>query len=275
MALRLMLAVLLLAAAGLPQDPARQTASGANAPYVEKTDKEFAFYPGGKVEINAAAPGSCRIVGWDRAAVRVEIEKVFYYLTGEQAQAHAKLYPVRVTFTQTLAKISSAGSAKPAANMEVNVRIFVPGERTDFNIKMIKGDLSAASFSGSVEATIEEGNIEAKDLAGYFSLMTKRGDLQVELSGLRWRGYGFSGATKGGSIDLKLPVDYSAIVQLETRDGKISVDYPAQMVEGESVPLHVLEKKKASAVNEKIGAGGVPIKLVTASGNIVFTGVAK
>ena len=275
MALRLMLALLLLAAAGLPQEPARQQNTGSNTPYVETSEKQFAFYPGGKLEISAAAPGSCRITGWDSAVVRVEMEKIFYYATAEQAQSLAKLYPARISYTQTLAKISTTGSKKPVGNMEINIQVLVPRERTDFNIKMIKGDLAVASFSGSVEATIEEGNIEARDLGGYFSLMTKRGDLQVELSGPRWLGYGFTGATRRGSIDLRLPVDYSAAIQLETRDGKISLDYPEQMIEGESVPLRVLEKKKASAVKEKIGTGGVPIKLMTATGNIIFKGIAR
>ena len=136
------------------------------------------------------------------------------------------------------------------------------------DIKLIKGDLSMASLNGSIEANIEEGNIEVENLAGYFSAVTKLGDLMVALAGPRWRGFGFTAATQRGSIDLTIPPDYSAALQLETKDGKISVDFPEQIVEGESVPLQVMAKKKACAITAPIGSGGAPIKLITASGDI-------
>jgi DUF4097 and DUF4098 domain-containing protein YvlB len=272
MVLRIVFAFLLLPLSWQQTEPAAQKSSGAKTPYTEKSEKEFAFYPGGKIVIAAAAPGSFTIAGWDKASVRVEMEKIFYYLSSEEAQALAKRYPIRVTYTATTARISTGGAAQPGATMENNVQIFVPRDRTDLGIKMVKGDLSIASLRGSVEATLQEGNIEAKDLAGYFSLRTERGDFNVDLSGPRWTGYGFWGKTTQGSIQLKLPVIFSAALQLGAKNGKISVDYPEQMVEGESVPLKILEKKKAASVSTPIGTGGAPINLMTLSGNIVFTG---
>lgn len=271
MALRLILALLLLAAWSPQRDLApQQKDSDPRTPYVEKSEKHFAFYPGGKIEISAASPGSFRIAGWEDASVRVEMEKVFFYVSPGQAQTLAQQYPVRVTWTPTSARISTSGSQQPGATMEVNVQIYVPRQRTDFNIKMIKGDLYISSFNGSIEATLEEGNVEATDLSGYVSALTKRGDLMVDLSGPRWTGYGLTAATRRGSVDLRLPADYSAALQLETRDGNISVDYPAQIVQGESVPLSVVAKKKARSVSAPIGAGGAPIKLATSAGDIVF-----
>ncbi len=275
MTFRLILAFL-LTAAGWPQsEPAPQKSGDSKSPYVEKSEQEFAFYPGGRVEISAAAPGSFRIAGWQKAFVRVEMEKIFYYLSPDQAKALAKLYPAKVTKTQTSVKISTAGSPKPGVNMEVNVQVFVPWERTDLKIKMIKGDLSVAMLNGWVEATIEEGNLEAKDLGGYFYTVTKRGDLKVELSGKRWTGYSFSAKTERGSIDLSLPVDFSATLQLHTKDGSITTDYPAQMVEGESVPLKIMVKKKTRTLSAPIGGGGAQIKLVTSSGDISFSSTGK
>ena len=92
------------------------------------------------------------------------------------------------------------------------------------------------------------------------------------MSGPRWKGYGFTAATRQGSINLNLPIDYSAALQLETRDGKISVDYPDQIVQGESVPLQVMAKKKARSVSAPIGSGGASIKFLILSGDIAFKG---
>ena len=274
MTVRLILGVLLMAAGWLQGEPSPQKSSDSKSPYVEKSEKEFAFYPGGKVEINAAAPGSFKIAGWQKAFVRVEMEKIFYYLSPDEAQALAKLYPAKVSKTQTYVTISTTGPPKPGVNMEVNVQVFVP-LRTDLKIKMIKGDLSVATLNGSIEATIEEGNLEAKDLAGYFYTVTKRGDLKVELSGKRWTGYSFSAKTERGSIDLSLPVDFSATLQLHTKDGSITSDYPDQMVEGESVPLKIMVKKKSRTLSAPIGDGGAQIKLVTVSGDISFSSTGK
>ncbi len=271
MAIRVIFALLLMLLGGRQVGPAAQDAGGAQSPYTEKSEKEFAFYPGGKIEIAAAAPGSFAIAGWDKSMVRVEIEKIFYYLSADEARALAGRFPVRVTYTATTARISTA-AAQPAAAMENNVRVFVPRDRTDLGIKMSKGDLALTSVRGSVEAALAEGSIEARDLAGYFSLVTNRGDLNIELSGPRWVGYGLWGKTSQGSIQLRLPVDFSAALQLGTRNGKISIDYPEQSVQGESVPLKILEKKKAASVSTPIGTGGPPINLVTLSGNIDFRG---
>lgn len=271
MALRLIFAFFLLPLSWQQTKPAAQKNTGAKTPYTERSEKEFAFYPGGKLEIAAAAPGSFTIAGWDKSLVRVEMEKIFYYLAPDEARALAQRFPIRVTYTATSARISTAG-AQPGATMENNIKVFVPKDRTDLGIKINKGDLSISSLRGSVEATLEEGNIEARDLAGYFSLVTKRGDLNIELFGSRWAGYGFWGKTSQGSIELRLPVDFSAALQLGTKNGKISVDYPEQMVQGESVPLKIVEKKQAASVSTPIGTGGSPINLVTFSGNIVFQG---
>jgi DUF4097 and DUF4098 domain-containing protein YvlB len=152
----------------------------------------------------------------------------------------------------------------------VNFIISAPREKTDLNVKMIQGDFSVASLNGWIEATIEEGNIEAKDLAGYFSALTKLGDLQIELLGKRWNGYGLTGATRRGSIRVILPADYSAALQMETKDGRIQLDYPDQIVNGESVPLTIAVKNKARSVSAPIGAGGAPVRLSTLSGDITL-----
>jgi hypothetical protein len=271
----LILAGILLVSGWQPRDSAAQQAVDSKTPYIERSDQEFAFYPGGKIEIGAAAPGSFKIVGWQKAFVRVEMEKIFFYVSPDQAHVLAKMYPVHVTRTQTSAKITTSGPKNPVVNMEVNFQVYVPWERTDLKIKMIKGDLSVATLNGWTEATIVEGNVEAKDLAGYFYAVTKQGDLKVELFGKRWTGYSFSARTERGSVDLSLPVDYSANLQLHTKDGNISTDYPEQMVEGESVPLKVMAKDKTRTLSTEIGTGGSQIKLVTSSGDIVFKGISR
>jgi len=265
-----MFCFLVLASAWQQGQTPAQSGSDTKAPYVEKSEKELAFYPGGSIEISAAAPGNVKVTGWQNAQVRVEIEKVFFYLSPEQARAASMQYPVGVTSTPTSVRVSTSGSRQPGATMEVNLQVYVPVQKTDLAIRMIKGDLAISAINGSMEATLEEGSLEAANIAGYFSGFTKRGDVTVDLSGKNWIGHSFTAATRQGNVSLRLPADFSATLQLETKAGHISIDYPPQIVDGESVPLQVSAKKLIRSVNAPIGAGGTTIKLMTQSGDIAL-----
>lgn len=249
--------------------PARQ------APYVERERREFAFYPGGKIEVVAAPPGNVEIEGWERAAVAVESERIVYYLAPDQAKVLAEKFPLRLRYGQTSAAIATQGPPESPAAMEANLKIRVPAARTDLRIRVFKGDLSVRGINGWIEANLTQGNLAVSSVQGYFSAIIREGDLDVALTGRRWSGQGFSAVTQRGSADLKLPADYSAALQMETLDGDITVDYPEQLVEGERVPLQVLVKKKARRLTATVGDGGAPVRIQTQSGNIRLSAPAN
>jgi len=229
----------------ISQEPSETPASPTQAPYVERQEKEFSFFPGGKIEIFADAPGSVTIVGWGKGSVRMEAEKIVYYLSPEEAKAEIQKSPVRVRYNQTNSTIRTAPG--PSTKMEVNLTVYVPGYRTDVTAKLYRGDFSVEGVNGWIESTVTtEGSIEVKSVSGYFSAMTPRGEVSVEMDGNRWKGLEFAAITQNGSANLILPLKYSAAIQLETRNGKIVVDYPPQEVEGEIVPPEIEIKKLRS-----------------------------
>jgi DUF4097 and DUF4098 domain-containing protein YvlB len=239
----------------------------ARTPYVEREEKQFNFFPGGKIEISAEAPGSLRVIGWQKASVRMEAEKIIYYLPAEQAKAEMQQSPVRVRWNQTSSSVRTV--AAPSAGLEINLTLYVPSDKTDIKAKINQGDFSIERVNGWVEATIsKEGSIEAKAMSGYFSANTLRGDISVVMDGDRWKGLEFAALTQQGSANLQLPVTFSAALQLETRNGKIVVDYPPQVVEGEPTPPDILIRKTSQALKASVGDGGAPIKLVTYSGDV-------
>jgi DUF4097 and DUF4098 domain-containing protein YvlB len=251
----------------MPQDRQPASASQAQTPYVEREERQFNFFPGGKIEISAGAPGSLKVVGWQKASIRVEAEKIVYYLSPEEAKAEIQKSPVRVRWNQTSSSVRTA--AAPSANMEVNLTLYVPRDRTDISAKINQGDFSIDGVNGWVEARVStEGSIEAKAMSGYFSANTLRGDISVDMDGNRWKGLEFAAVTQHGSVNLQLPVTYSAALQLETRNGKIVVDYPPQIVEGEPTPPDILIRKNSQSLKASVGDGGSPIKLVTYSGDV-------
>ena len=265
-----------LGPAGLgAQEPLRQEEPAAQTPYVERSQRQFTFYPGGKVEVTAAAAGSLKIIGWQRASVLAEIEKIIYRTAPEQAKVLSGQFPVSVRWTQTSATIRTYAPPESLAALEVNVTLYVPRDKTDIKAKLVKGDFAIGSISGWVEVNLDEGNIEASSMGGYFSGITRRGDLSVQMSGSRWNGHSFTAVTQRGAVNLKLPVEYSAALQLETRNGNIIVDYPEQQVEGESVPLHVVVKKNARSLTATVGSGGAPVRLLSTVGNVSLSAINR
>jgi DUF4097 and DUF4098 domain-containing protein YvlB len=239
-------------------------------PYVEREEKQFNFFPGGKIEISAGAVGDVRIVGWHKGSVLVEAEKIVYYLPPGEAKKIIQQNPIKVRWRQTSASISTAALPASDTIMEVNLTIYVPQEKTDVKTTVYHGNFSVDTVNGWIETTIIEGSIDAKSLDGYFSATTQRGDIQVEMSGKNWRGLEFAAVTQVGSVNLLLPVDYSAALQLETRNGKISVDYPPQVVDGEPTPPDIVISKNAQSLKAAVGDGGAPIKLFTNSGDLAM-----
>jgi hypothetical protein len=251
------------------QDGLQDPASGARAPYVVREEKEFNFYPGGKIEVSIGAAGSLKIVGWQKGSIRMEAEKIVYYPSEGQPKAEPPQIPIKVRYGQTSASIKTP--LNPEANAEVNLTVYVPGYKTDVTAKMHNGDFSIEGVNGWVEVTIAaEGSIDAKSLSGYFSGTTPRGDIGVSMDGVRWKGLEFGAVTQSGAIKLEIPVKYSAALQLETRNGKIAVDYPPQVVEGETMPPEIVSKKTAQMLKATVGDGGAPIKLLTASGDVTL-----
>ncbi len=249
------------------QQPQKET-NPPEAPYVERSQRHFNFYPGGKLEIVEGVPGGVKVIGWKRGSVLVEMERIIRGLPEDQAKVLSQQFPMQLRWTQTTGTIRTAGPPPAMANMEINLTLYVPKDKTDLKIQILNGNLVIGAVNGWIEATLQGGSIEAKSLSGYFSGTTKSGDVSVEMMGMRWDGYGFTAVTHKGGIDLRLPPDYSAALQMETRDGNITIDYPEQLVDGQSTPLQAIAKKSARTLSATVGAGGAPLRLMTMAGDV-------
>jgi hypothetical protein len=257
--------------------------SGEN-PYIDRVEKQFPFYPGGKMTIRSAVPGDIRIVGWKKGVVRIEADKTVRGLTPEKARLLLEQLPIRVRYNQTSAVVEigkapakaskkASAAAEAAASAEdaairCDLTIYVPGDRIDLNAAFLRGDLAIESVNGWIEVSLGRGDLRASAMSGYFSGMTEQGNIVVEMDGTRWSGQGFDAVTKMGSIDLRLPTEYSAALQLETLDGKVVADYPERIVDGEPEPWQIGTRRKAQALQAPAGDGGAPVKLITSAGDI-------
>jgi hypothetical protein len=236
--------------------------------YVEREEKQFQFYPGGRMTIHSTVSGNVRIIGWKKGIVRIEAEKIVRGLPPEQAKSLIGRFPIRTRWNQTSAVVEVGGSPADDAAVQFNLAIYIPGDKIDLKAVFVRGDLSVESANGWIEVSLVQGNLRASSMSGYFSGSIEEGDIQVEMTGTRWNGLEFAAATKMGSIDLWLPPEYSAALQMETLDGKVSADYPPKTVDGEPAPWEIGIRKKAQALQTTVGEGGAPVKLITNAGDI-------
>jgi DUF4097 and DUF4098 domain-containing protein YvlB len=250
--------ILALAAYALAQ------ATAPVAPFHAQETHDFNFYPGGKIAITSEVPGGVKVIGWKKSAVKVETEKIVYLPAGE-AQAVAAQYPISVRHTQTTVTVRFTGPVSPS--VEINAVVYVPAVKTDLALRLPKGDASVEGVNGWIEVNLQEGNLDAAAVRGYFSGVTRRGDLRIELAGVRWEGHSFTAATLEGSVTLRVPRVYSAALQLLTRNGNITVDYPEQVTDGEKVPLTVASNKNARSLKATLGEGGAAIRVSTSLGD--------
>jgi len=268
-----------LALIGAPWSPLQEPAGEQTSPYIEKTQKQFLFFPGGRMELTLGVAGNVTVTGWQRPAVAIDIEKIVYGMPQEQAKAFLSQFPVRVRWTQSTVTILAPASVpkKPSPkavtpSIEVNISVYVPKQRTDLTLQLVKGDLTVVDLAGWTEATLREGSMETRAISGYFSGTTDAGNIEADMMGKRWDGYGFTAVTQRGKVIVHLPEEYSAALQLETRDGALSIIYPEQLVDGESVPLTAVTNKNARSLSATVGAGGAPIKLLTIKGDVRVEG---
>jgi DUF4097 and DUF4098 domain-containing protein YvlB len=200
----------------------------------------------------------------------MEAEIKVYSMAEEKARALVGKTPVRVRYTDSASTIQVGETPELKGLIEVNMTVRVPAAKTDLTVQMKKGDFSIDTVSGWVEATLAEGSMDMTAVDGYFSGKTKKGNVYANLSGNRWNGQGFAAVTDEGRVDLVVPENYSAELQLDTRDGEITGDFPELEVEGELVPVQAAVRNKTQQLRTRLGGGGAPVRLGTQSGDVSF-----
>ena len=125
----------------------------------------------------------------------------------------------------------------------------------DLNLHVSSGSIDVKAMKGNLDAHTSSGSIDVIDARGWVRLETSSGS--IEYAGSPAGDCSFK--TGSGSIDLRLPSDLDARVDLHTGSGTIKVNYP---LEGEH------DKHDVRGV---IGSGeGLSISARTSSGSITL-----
>jgi DUF4097 and DUF4098 domain-containing protein YvlB len=137
----------------------------------------------------------------------------------------------------------------------MNGRISIENASGDSNIETMNGKIEINNLSGTISARSANGGIIAHKTAGISSLETSNGVIDVEIDGIK---NDIDLKTGNGKINLNMPKNIDAEVELKTSLGKISVTG--------------FESAKSSSFGNsfegRFGNGGRRIRAVTSIGKI-------
>ena len=137
-------------------------------------------------------------------------------------------------------------------------------------LKDIVGDIDAETSSGKIDAENVEGIITARASSGNIKILeaqggvkavrTSSGEIRVELEEIYEELSEMSFQSTSGDIDLSIPSDTAADIDISTTSGRITTDF-ALTVEG------TMERNELRGT---IGGGGILIKLRATSGDVTL-----
>lgn len=159
--------------------------------------------------------------------------------------------------------VATAGGDLSLANLTGSANLKTTGGDIDIkningdvNVKTAGGDIKAESLKGNFAAKTAGGNINFSGSDGSIAAKTAGGDITVKYNG---DNKGINLKTSGGNINLYLPENISAKVNLSTSNGDIKSDF--------SITGDVSKSSKQKITGE-IGSGGELISCKTSGGDI-------
>lgn len=218
--------------------------------------REFRISDGRDViRVDAEPNGGISVTGWSERDVLVRAKVVTNASTMSAAREMARDVDIH-----TGATIRADGPRHRKRHWySVSYEIFAPRE-SSLDLETKNGGVSIENFGGRVRFKTLNGGVELADLSGDVIGRTTNGGLSIHLTGSEWEGQGLDVETINGGVEIQVPRDYSAELEMGTVNGHIEVNFPI-MIEGR------LNRR----LKTTLGDGGKLIRAVTTNGGVVVT----
>jgi hypothetical protein len=213
----------------------------------------------GMIFVDASQNGGVSIKGWDRGDVLVRAQVSASAPIDAQARDLARQVNVQANGPQVRAFGPPQDQDR---NWSVTYEIFVPA-RYSANIEAVNGGVSLSGVTGNLEFKTVNGGLSLHRVGGNVHGRTTNGGVSIELAGDRWDGQGLDVTTVNGGVSLRVPRNYSAQLETQTTNGKVSAPDLARD----------LALVKTNHIATALGAGGATIRIVTTNGGISLTAI--
>lgn len=238
------LGLLLLLVGAAPQRGAAQA--------VESWTAHYPLAAGGRVAVTNVQ-GSLWVEGWDRDEVELTVWK-----SAESAEAPLAGVQIEVESQPGSFEAHTLYRGQSEQPVRVDYRLRVPRQVSWLGLRTVNGDIRVRNVEGWVETRTLNGDIEQGGGSGSVVARTVNGDVSVAVRLLPDAGGRLELETINGDVNLLLPPQANADLELSTVAGRIEspLAVPTRAVAGEA-PLRA-----------RLGRGGVRVRLRTVRGII-------
>jgi len=220
--------------------------------------KSVSFKPGGTISLDNSN-GDIEISGWEQNEVELfanEVKSIPY-------QRKVRIYGVsysepKIDFEkldEDFIKIKTRSSGRDRENSVFNCLLNVPHSINLEDIRNRRGNISISDLYGKAVLGLKEGDLRVENFSGSLEASVGIGSVQAELLDLRNEDE-IKIMTTQGDITLYLQPEVNAQVEASASSGEISSEFDLKQA---------LPSKKITA---QIGQGGASLSISTLNGNI-------
>jgi len=214
--------------------------------------KRFPLPPGGRVSVENVH-GSVLVEGWDHAEVEATVA-----MRSQSPSDRLDDVEVAVEVRAGSLAFHTLYPADLDEPVRVDYRLRVPRQVRLEQLSTLEGNIVVRDVEGAVKARSLHGDIEEVNVAGSVVARALTGNILVSLRRLPDRQFPVKLETLNGNVDLLMPAQANADLELTTVAGKILGNYAFEV---SSVPGD-------STRRARLGEGGVRVELRTVRGNI-------
>jgi hypothetical protein len=215
-------------------------------------EKKFELPPGGHVSVENVH-GSVLVEGWDRSEVEATVAMRSDIPTDQLDDVQ-----VAVETRNGGVAFHTLYPSSIETPIRVDYRLRVPRQGRLEELSTLDGDIVVHDVHGVIDARNLHGDIEGINVSGSIAAHALTGNILISLGASPDRRMPIQLATINGNVDLVMPAQADANLELSTVAGNIEGDYPFQV---SSVPGD-------STRRAQVGAGGARVELRTVRGNI-------
>lgn len=211
---------------------------------------------GGPITVDSRPNGGISIKGWDRTDVLVRSQ----VRTSAATDAEARDLARQVVVQATGAQIKSEGPTHDNDHQwSISYEVFVPS-RSAVSLQTVNGGISIADVTGDLEFQSVNGGVSLANVGGKVHGQTTNGGVSIHLAN-QWQGEGMDVKTTNGGVTLHVAQNFSAQLEVQTRNGGIHSDLPM-------VPAPSPRDRHVAAT---LGTGGPTVHLTTTNGGVSIT----
>lgn len=198
--------------------------------------------------------GSVQVEGWDRDEVEVTAVK-----TSQNDPHDVERVKIEVDSRPCVVSVHTKYPDGEGAEVAVEYHIHVPFSALLGSVHTVNGSLLVKGVKGGGELSSVNGDVEVLQSSGRFNAKTTNGNLRLELRQLGNGATPMNLETVNGSVELGLPWDARADLNVRNMNGDLYSEVPV---------TSAVAMPGSRAFHGHLGHGGGPISVRTVNGGI-------